>query len=75
MIEWLLMCFATGLLLALPVWIVWQRAGSRRALAAMRGFDPRDAVRCEIEAVALHARLLPSADAGPAAAADSGERR
>lgn len=59
--EFLLMCFAVGLLGAVPVWIVWQRAGSRRALAAMRGFDPRDAVRCDIEAVALRARLLPDA--------------
>jgi hypothetical protein len=57
--EFLLICFAAGLLLAIPVWIVWQRAGSRRGLAAMRRFDPRDAVPCDIEAVALRARLLP----------------
>jgi hypothetical protein len=57
--EFLLTYFAIGLILAIPVWIVWQRAGSRRALAAMRGFDPRDAVRCDIEPVALRARLLP----------------
>lgn len=55
----LLTCFAAGLLIAVPVWIVWQRVGSQRALAAMRGFDPRDAVRCDIEPVALRARLLP----------------
>lgn len=57
--EFLLTYFAIGLMLAIPVWIVWQRAGSRRGLAVMRGFDPRDAVRCDIEPVALRARLLP----------------
>jgi hypothetical protein len=57
--EFLLTCFAAGLLLAIPVWIVWQRVGSRRAHAALRGFDPRDAVPCDIEPVALRARLLP----------------
>jgi len=57
--EFLLTYFAIGLILGIPVWIVWQRAGSRRALAAMRGFDPRAAVRCDIEPVALRARLLP----------------
>jgi hypothetical protein len=59
--EFLLTCFAAGLILAVPVWIVWQRAGARSGLAAMRGFDPRDAVRCDIEPVALRARLLPDA--------------
>ncbi|CAD6507655.1 hypothetical protein [Paraburkholderia metrosideri] len=59
--EFLLTCFAVGILVAIPLWIVWQRLGSRRALAAMRGFDPRDAVPCDIEAVALGARLLPDA--------------
>jgi hypothetical protein len=58
--QFLLMYFAAGLVLAIPVWIVWQRSGSRRALA-MRGFDPRDAVPCDIEPVALRARLLPDA--------------
>jgi hypothetical protein len=57
--EFLLTYFAIGLILAVPVWIVWQRVGSRRGFAAMRGFDPRDAVRCDIEPVALRARLLP----------------
>ncbi|SIT43140.1 conserved hypothetical protein [Paraburkholderia ribeironis] len=57
--EFLLTCFAAGLILAVPVWIVWQRADARRGLAAMRGFDPRDAVPCGIEPVALRARLLP----------------
>jgi hypothetical protein len=57
--EFLLTYFAIGLILAVPVWIVWQLAGSRRGLAAMRGFDPRDAVRCDLEPVALRARLLP----------------
>ncbi|MFM0205410.1 hypothetical protein PQR53_36940 [Paraburkholderia fungorum] len=60
--EFLLICFAAGLILAIPVWIVWQRAGSRRGLAAIRHFDPRDAVPCDIEPVALRARLLPDAD-------------
>ncbi|MBB5399158.1 hypothetical protein AB3X96_17375 [Paraburkholderia sp. BR13439] len=62
MIELVLMCFVAGMVVALPVWIVWQRVGARRALAAMRGFDPRDAVPCEIEPVALRARLLPALD-------------
>jgi hypothetical protein len=57
--EFLLTCFAAGLILAVPVWIVWQRASTRRGLAGMRGFDPRDAVPCAIEPVALRARLLP----------------
>ncbi|CAB3788696.1 hypothetical protein LMG28614_02743 [Paraburkholderia ultramafica] len=57
--EFLLTCFAAGLILAVPVWIVWQRGSARRGLAAMRGFDPRDAVHCDIEPVALRARLLP----------------
>jgi hypothetical protein len=57
--EFLLTYFAIGLILAVPVWIVWQLAGSRRGLAAMRGFDPSDAVRCDLEPVALRARLLP----------------
>jgi hypothetical protein len=61
MIEWVLMCFVAGVLIAVPVWIVWQRAGARRGLAGLRGFDPRDAVPCEIEPVALHARLVPVA--------------
>ncbi|MFL9907290.1 hypothetical protein [Paraburkholderia sp. RL17-337-BIB-A] len=63
--EFLLICFAAGLLLAIPVWIVWQRAGSRRGLAAIRHFDPRDAVPCDIEPVALRARLLPEAERAP----------
>ncbi|QQC65050.1 hypothetical protein [Paraburkholderia ginsengisoli] len=59
--EFLLTCFAAGVIVAVPVWIVWQRGGSRRRFAAMRGFDPNDAVRCEIEPVALRAWLLPDA--------------
>jgi hypothetical protein len=59
--EFLLTCFAAGVVIAVPVWIVWQRGGARRGLAAMRGFDPRDAVRCDIEPVAVRARLLPDA--------------
>ncbi|WP_425468972.1 hypothetical protein [Paraburkholderia panacisoli] len=66
--EFLLTYFAIGLILAVPVWIVWQRAGSRRGLAAMRRFDPRDAVRCDIEPVALRARLLPDTQPGDEAA-------
>ncbi|MFL9902691.1 hypothetical protein PQR75_07225 [Paraburkholderia fungorum] len=63
--EFLLICFAAGLILAIPVWVVWQRAGSRRGLAAIRHFDPRDAVPCDIEPVALRARLLPEAERAP----------
>jgi hypothetical protein len=60
MIELVLVCFVAGVLVALPLWIVWQRVGGRRALAAMRGFDPRDAVPCGIEPVALRTRLVPA---------------
>ncbi|MFM0720595.1 hypothetical protein PQQ73_30215, partial [Paraburkholderia strydomiana] len=56
MMEFLLTCFAAGVVIAVPVWIVWQRGGARRGLAAMRGFDPHDAVRCDIEPVAGGAR-------------------
>jgi hypothetical protein len=63
--EFLLICFVAGLVLAIPVWIVWQRGGSRRGLAAIRHFDPRDAVPCDIEPVALRARLLPEAERAP----------
>ncbi|APA85224.1 hypothetical protein BJG93_07365 [Paraburkholderia sprentiae WSM5005] len=62
MIELVLMCFVAGMVVGLPVWIVWQRVGARRGLAAMRGFNPRDAVPCGIEPVALRARLLPALD-------------
>ncbi|MDH6148344.1 MULTISPECIES: hypothetical protein [Paraburkholderia] len=62
MIELVLICFVAGMLVALPVWVVWQRVGVRRGLADMRGFDPRDAVPCGIEPVALRARLLPALD-------------
>jgi hypothetical protein len=62
LMEFLLACFVTGLIIAIPVWIVWQRVGERRGLEAVRRFDPQDAVPCEIEPVALHARLLPDVD-------------
>jgi hypothetical protein len=58
MAAFLLICFAAGVVLAIPVWIVRQHTGSRRGLRLARGFDPRDAVSCNIEPVALNARLL-----------------
>jgi hypothetical protein len=62
MTPFLLICFAAGVVLAIPVWIVRQHAGSRRGLRLVRGFDPRDAVPCNIEPVALNARLLSPSD-------------
>jgi hypothetical protein len=58
MTPYLLICFVAGIVLAIPVWIVRQHAGSRRGLRLARGLDPRDAVPCHIEPVALNARLL-----------------
>ena len=57
--EFFLTCFVSGLILAIPAWIVWQRSGARRGFVAARRFDPNDAVPCEFEPVALRARLLP----------------
>jgi hypothetical protein len=58
MTPFLLICFAAGVVLAIPVWIVRRHAGSHRGLRLARGFDPSDAVPCNIEPVALNARLL-----------------
>lgn len=72
----LLISVLLGALAGVPAWIVWQRGGARRGMAAARSFDPRDAVPCRIEAVALDARLLPDADAPPPAdAAMTGKAR
>ncbi|CAG4890862.1 hypothetical protein [Paraburkholderia saeva] len=57
--EFLLTCFIAGLVLAIPAWIIAQRSGARRGFVAARHFDPDDAVTCDIEPVALRARLLP----------------
>lgn len=63
MTDFLLMSFAAGVVLAIPFLLVRQRTGSRRgASRVLRHFDPRDAVRCEIEPVALDGRLLPQSD-------------
>ncbi|MDR5784811.1 hypothetical protein QCE63_36070 [Caballeronia sp. LZ065] len=55
----LLFSVMIGALAGVPAWMIWQRASARRGLADLRGFDPRDAVSCMIEPVALNARLLP----------------
>jgi hypothetical protein len=77
MIPFLLLCFAAGIVIAVPVWIVFQRFGSRRGLLAARGFDPDDAVPCVIEPVALKGRLMPNLegmDEGPASEDEGGTR-
>jgi hypothetical protein len=59
MAAWLLISFAAGVVLAIPVWIVRQHTRAAPGLHLTRGFNPRDAVPCEIEPVALSGRLLP----------------
>jgi hypothetical protein len=57
--TFLLISFAAGFVLAIPIWIVRQRvSGTRRGLRLARGLLPRDTVPCEIEAVVLSGRLL-----------------
>ncbi|HEV3104374.1 MAG TPA: hypothetical protein VGZ01_01615 [Trinickia sp.] len=63
MTELLLVCFGAGVVLAIPVWIALHRAGARGRLDGARRFDPRNAVPCLIEPVALNGRLLPEPDA------------
>lgn len=65
MTLFLLVCFAAGLVLAIPVWIVWQHARARQGFDVALRFDPRDAVPCTIEPVALRARLLAGIDEPP----------
>lgn len=67
MIALLLVSFAAGVMLAIPVWIVSQR--SRPGVRLARRFDPRDVVPCELDPVVLDGRLLPRA--GPAAKTDA----
>jgi hypothetical protein len=62
MTPFLLICFAAGVVLAIPVWIVRQHSGSRRGLRLARGFDRRDAIPCTMAPVALNARLLAPSD-------------
>lgn len=59
MIPFLILCFAGGIVIAIPLWIVSQRFGASRGLQAARRFDPDDAVPCMIEPVALKGRLMP----------------
>ena len=59
MTVFLLLCFAAGIVIAVPVWIVSQRFGARRGLQAARRFNPDDAIPCVIEPVALKGRLMP----------------
>jgi hypothetical protein len=59
MIPFLILCFAAGVVIAVPLWIVSQRFGASRGLQAARRFNPDDAVPCEIEPVALKGRLMP----------------
>lgn len=63
MTPFLAACFMAGIIIAIPVWIISQRFGSRRGVAAARRFDPRDAVPCVIEPVALKGRLMPDLQA------------
>jgi hypothetical protein len=59
MIAFLIVCFAAGIVIAVPVWIASQRFGARRGLQAVRRFNPDDAVPCALEPVALKGRLMP----------------
>jgi hypothetical protein len=59
MAAFLLISFAAGAILAIPVWIVRQHVGARGGLRLARDFDPRDAMPCDLDPVALHGRLLP----------------
>ncbi len=54
----LLICVLTGMAIAIPVWVLWQHFGTRHVLDGARRFDPRDAVPCTLEPVALSARLV-----------------
>lgn len=73
MIEFLLLCFIVGVVIAIPVWIISQRLGTRRGLHAARHFNPDDAVPCVIEAVALKGRLMPDLEAAQSEADDGEE--
>ncbi|WP_116138559.1 hypothetical protein [Trinickia diaoshuihuensis] len=77
MTFFLLLCFAAGIVIAVPVWIVSQRFGARRGLQAARRFNPDDAVPCVIEPVALKGRLMPDLDDvdGESAHEEQGEAR
>lgn len=70
MIPFVILCFAAGIVIAIPVWIVSQRFGASRGLQAARRFNPDDAVPCVIEPVALKGRLMPDLEG----AADEGGR-
>lgn len=59
MIAFIALCFAVGIVMAIPVWVVSQRFGTRRGLQAARHFNPDDAVPYVIEPVALNGRLMP----------------
>jgi hypothetical protein len=73
MIEFVLLCFIAGIVIAIPVWIVSQRLGTRRGLHAARHFNPDDAVPCEIEPVALKGRLMPDLETARSEAGDGEE--
>jgi hypothetical protein len=71
MIEFLLLCFVAGIVIAIPVWIISQRLGARRGLHAARHFNPDDAVPCMIEPVALKGRLMPDLETAQGEADDA----
>jgi hypothetical protein len=56
--QFLLICLVTGMVVAIPVWMLWQRFGTRRGLDGVKRFDPREAVPCTLEPVALSAQLV-----------------
>ncbi|RKP45235.1 hypothetical protein [Trinickia fusca] len=62
MTTFLLLCFAAGVVGAVPAWIGLQRVRARQGWVDAKRFDPRDAVVVEIEPVVLNGRLLPEAD-------------
>ncbi len=63
MIEWLVVSFLFGIVLAVPLWWVLGRSGARGRLREARSVALRDAVPCMLEPVVLHGHLLRGADA------------
>ncbi|AOJ06561.1 hypothetical protein WS62_19020 [Burkholderia sp. ABCPW 14] len=61
MISLMIAGFVVGVVIAVPIRLVTSRAGAGKGLSLPRDFDRRDAVRCTLDPVALHARLLPAA--------------
>lgn len=61
MISLMIAGFFAGIVIAVAIRFAASHGGAGRGLPLPPGFDRSDPVRCAIEPVALHARLLPSA--------------